>query len=68
MQEKRKAVHNRLPYPNSASSRKIKKRAFRLIEQAKKPVLARLLGNAPLVWKEKDKEKSPQKWIIPPGV
>ena len=28
MQEKRKVVHNRLPYPNSASSRKIKKRAL----------------------------------------
>ena len=68
MQEKRKVVHNRLPYPNSASSRKIKKRAFRLIKQAKNPVLARLLGTAPPWWAEKDKEKSPQKWIIPPGV
>ena len=45
-----------------------KKTAFRLIKQAKNPVLAWLSGNAPPWWAEKDKEKSPQTWIIPPGV
>ena len=45
-----------------------KKWAFRLIKQAKNPVLERLSGTAPPWWAEKDKEKSPQKWIIPPGV
>ena len=61
-------VQNRFLYPNSASSRKIKKRIFRLIKQAKNPVLARLSETAPPWWAEKAKEKSPQKWIIPPGV
>ena len=35
---------------------------------SEKPVLARLTGNAPPWWAEKAKQKSPQKWIIPPGV
>ena len=61
-------VQNRFPYPNSASSRTIKKPALAETKMPAKAGVKPGCENAPKVWAEKAKEKSPQKWIIPPGV
>ena len=45
-----------------------KKWAFRLIKQAKTQSWRDFQGTLPPWWAEKAKQKSPQKWIIPPGV
>jgi len=55
-------------YPNSASSRKIKKRALAEMKMPAKADVKQSLKSPHCSGKEKDKQKSPQKWIIPPGV
>ena len=54
-------VQNRFSYPNSASSRRIKKWALRLIKQAKNPVLTRLSGERPPAVGRKKEKKNPPK-------
>jgi len=55
-------------YPNSASSLRIKKPALAETKMPAKAGVKPGCGTAPECGAEKAKEKSPQKWIIPPGV